>query len=117
MQQFCEVNAKAVVGIVKPLNNCLQLVCYVNKLDNHGNFTKREILYVSLFNAALKAILKRNVKPGDIILLRNGEYNTFINPQNVTYTSVACNYTSQVDIIAVGNHDILNQRTPEELVS
>ena len=114
MQQFCEVNAKAVVGIVKPLPKCLQLVCYVNELDGHGNFVSRDIIYVTLFNAAEKAILKRNVKTGDMILLRNARYKTFVNPQNVTYTNVVCNFASQVDIIASDNHDTLNKRNVQE---
>lgn len=114
MQQFLSVNGKMVVSVVKPMPSCLQLVCNVNELDKFGNFVRRDIVHVSLFNAAQKAILKRNIKPGDVIIILNGKYHTYTNPQNVLYTNVVCNYANQVDVIANGNHDTLNQRNTEE---
>lgn len=115
MHQFCEVIAKVVVGLVKPLNNGLQLVCYVNKLDKEGNFTKREIVHVTLFNAAEKSALKRCIKVGDCLYIRNGDYNTYTTPNNVMYVSVVCNYANQIDVVANESHDILDARKMSEV--
>ena len=116
MQQFASLNILGKVGAILPLRGQgTQIVTYVNILDNQGNFLKTEKLYINLFNSAQSAVLKRNVVKGDYILIQNGKYNSYLQPDGSTLVTVVCNFANQVAIFANENHEILEQRMPGAL--
>ena len=114
MRQFITVDLKGIVGEVRPIKGGTLIVVYINETDNQGNFVKTQKVFVNLFNNAQRAVLKRNTKKGDGILILKGNYNTFSHPDGSTLSAVVCNFADQIAIFANENHDILDQRNTEE---